>query len=287
MSYDLLVDPDSYETVRDGDGKLRVTLSQAAAVTGLKFPAGTDVSNLTIAITEEAGTVQAGHCPPEVPRDGAVVTYFQRPGADETQRAQVWTYQAQSITLDGLDVAPEDVALISYMGDDIAFLDGATIGRMAENFPYGPGPEDVIAKGTLVVVGTYRGDPAYNTVRLEGEFPAPDMAEDAQGEAPPAQGEVRAINGTAILFAEESSDNTYTNISNGLFLFVPDVQAEEELTGNTCGVAGVLPSRVRAALYRTDEPGGEGGARITAQTLWISSPGGADLPLVDLKGDGQ
>ncbi len=176
------------------------------------------------------------------------------------------------------------------MGDDIAFLSGPTVGVMAHDYRYGDGAEDVIKEGTLVVTGTYRGDPTYNTVRLKGDFSAPDMSQANEDRDPqnPAQ-DIRDINGYAILFAEESSDRTYTNISDGVFIFVPDVQREAELTGNStsCGAVNVLPSLIRAELWRTDKPDSTEVTRMTAQTLWISSPGGDDLPLVEVKGGGR
>ena len=81
----------------------------------------------------------------------------------------------------------------------------------------------------------------------------------------------------------------YTNISNGIFIFVPDVQAEKELqAGETsCGSENVLPSRIRAELWRTDTPDSAEGTRRTAQTMWINSPGGSELPLVVLEGGSQ
>ena len=290
IAYDLTLDASAYDMTQDGD-TVSVTFPKATAVTGLKLPAGTSTAGLEITVTENGQTISAGNTP-DTDRTDSVITYFQRPGADASQSAQVWTYQATALTISGLPagVTAADIQLISYMGDDIAFLDGPTVGVMAADFPYGPGADDVIKAGTLVVTGAYRGDPTYNTVRIRGDFSAPDMSEANGDQDPqnPAQ-DIRDINGTAILFAAESSDKTYTNISDGIFIFIPNVQAEAELTGSStsCGAASVLPSRIQAELWRTTEPDSTEGTRCTAQTLWISSPGGADLPLVDLKGDGQ
>ncbi|MBD5161952.1 MAG: hypothetical protein HDT14_08090 [Oscillibacter sp.] len=290
VAYDLTLDAGSYAMTRAADGTLRVTMAQPAAVTGLRLPAGTDLSGLQLSITENGTDIFAGHTQ-DANRTDAAITYFQRPGADASQASQVWTYQATALTISGLPagITERDVQLISYMGDDIAFLDGPTVGVMAQDYRYGPGPDDVIKQGTLVITGTYRGDPTYNTIRIQGDFANPDMAEANQGEAPASAGTTRYLNGEAILFASESSDQTYTNISDGIFIFIPDVQAEKELTdgGASCGAVSVLPSRIRAELWRTVAPDSTEGTRMTAQTLWISSPGGSDLPLVDVKGGGQ
>ena len=290
IAYDLLLDSGSYTMTKE-DGAVRVTFPKATAVTGLKLPKGVDTSALKITITEGGQTVDAKNTP-DAARTDSVITYFQRPNADASQSSQVWTYQATAITIAGLpaEIETKDVQLISYMGDDIAFLDGPTVGVMAQDYRYGDGEDDVIKKGTLVVTGAYRGDPTYNTVRIKGDFSVPDMSAANQDQDPEAPAEdIRDINGVAILFASESSDKTYTNISDGIFIFIPDVQKEAELTGDStsCGTASVLPSRIRAELWRTMEPDSAVGTRCTAQTLWISSPGGTDLPLVEVKGEGE
>ncbi len=290
IAYDLTLDPSSYTVTQDG-GSIRFVMNQAkaAAVTGLKLPAGTDLSGLTVTVTENGKTAIVGHTLDKA-RTDSTITYFQRPGADATQSTQVWTYQATAVTISGLPstAAAKDIELISYMGDDIAFLNGPTVGVMAKDYHYGPGADDVIKQGTLIITGTYRGDPLYNTVRIKGDFSAPDMsaANGEQGLQSAGQ-DIRDINGTAILFAEESSDKTYTNISDGIFIFIPSVQAEAELQEGavSCGAVNVLPSRIRAELWRTDTPNSAEGTRMTAQTLWINSPGGTDLPLVEVKGD--
>ena len=82
-----------------------------------------------------------------------------------------------------------------------------------------------------------------------------------------------------------TEDGAVSDISDGLFLFVPNVQREAELQGEVSGCAAerLLPSRMRAVLSRTDLPTAPESQRITAETLWIDSPGGSDLPVFELK----
>ena len=289
VSYDLLVDPEEYVFSRSGD-TVRFDFKRPAAVSGLRLPlAGLDGGSFRIAVTTEDGvtaTVRSGDFlhSNQAPENDRFISYFQMAGASAND-ARIGTYQAESVTITGIPAAVADggIRLISYAGDDVSFLDGPTVGTMKEDYRYGPGAEDVIKAGTLVVTGTFQGDPVYNTVRIEGEFAPADMAEDGGETAQPVR---RYLNGTALLFADEQADGIYTNINNGIFLFIPDVQAERELQENetSCGVGSVLPSRIRAELWRTDEPDSAEGTHRTAQTLWISSPGGSELPQVELKG---
>ena len=50
----------------------------------------------------------------------------------------------------------------------------------------------------------------------------------------------------------------------------------------------LLPSRIQATLYRTDDPDSAASKRTTAQTIWISCPGGSeeDLPKIVITSDG-
>ncbi len=292
VSYDLLVDPSEYTIRRDANGNVQIDLHKPTAVSGLRLPASVmGGGSFQVFVTEANGAKT-------LVRDGSFanssrplesdrfISYFHLANAPEND-ARIGTYQAKSVTISGIPagVDDNDVRLISYVGDDIAFRSGPTVGKMSEDYRYGDGANDVIRKGSLVIVGTFSGDPVYNTVRIEGEFAPPDMAA-ANGENGTGSTVTRYLNGYALLFANEQADGIYTNISNGIFIFVPDVQAEKELQeGETsCGSENVLPSRIRAELWRTDTPDSAEGTRRTAQTMWINSPGGSELPLVVLEG---
>ena len=271
---------------------MQIDLHKPTAVSGLRLPASVmGGGSFQVFVTEANGAKT-------LVRDGSFanssrplesdrfISYFHLANAPEND-ARIGTYQAKSVTISGIPagVDDNDVRLISYVGDDIAFRSGPTVGKMSEDYRYGDGANDVIRKGSLVIVGTFSGDPVYNTVRIEGEFAPPDMAA-ANGENGTGSTVTRYLNGYALLFADEQADGIYTNISNGIFIFVPDVQAEKELqAGETsCGSENVLPSRIRAELWRTDTPDSAEGTRRTAQTMWINSPGGSELPLVVLEG---
>lgn len=146
--------------------------------------------------------------------------------------------------------------------------------------------EEVIPKGTLVILGTYRGDPVYNTLSVTGRFTGTASGEEGEMTEVPAV--ERPVAGYAFLFAEVPETGEVCDISNGVFLFVPDVQQEAQLQGegSHCDVTNLLPTQIRVELYRTDDPNDAGSKRLTAQTLWIYSPGGAqeDLPTVVLEG---
>ena len=289
VSYDMLVESSAYSVSRAGDA-VTFTMTQPTAVSGIRLPLeGLGSGEFRVTVTTADGTETTvrvsdftnGNQDEDLSH---FISYFQMAGAPNGD-ARIGCYQAASVTITGVPaaVADSDIRLISYAGDNIEFLEGATVGVMQSPYDYGSG---VIEAGTLVVTGTFRGDPVYNTVRIMGEFAAPDMTGDGDSVAEPVQ---RYLNGTALLFVEEAPDGIYTDIPNGIFIFIPDEQAEKDLQGldTSCGVENILPSRIRAELWRTDTPDSAEGTHCTAETLWINSPGGDELPQVVVKGGGQ
>ena len=209
------------------------------------------------------------------------LTYFQKPGA-EAADTRIWTYDAKTVVVTGV---PEgaDIQLISYAGDDVAFLENGAVGVLSKAYRYGTEAGQVIPAGTLIVTGAYRGDPAYQTVKIEGRFTRTVLT-DGDDEVKTIT-ETRWLDGRALLFAEIPADGKVCDISDGLFIFIPNVQREAELQGEAsgCNDASLLPAQMRAVLSRTDQPTLPDSQRVTAETLWINTPGGTDLPVIVLE----
>lgn len=175
------------------------------------------------------------------------------------------------------NVTEANFDFVGYPGDSIAFMDGA-IGRLAHDYQYGEDSSEVIPAGTLIVAGTYRGDPVYNTIQILGEYLVGDMAQGS------TQTEERPINGEVYLFAEVLEEGALAEINNGIWIFVPNIQAEEEFQGEGCAHS-ILPSRIKAVLYRTDDPNNAQDKRKVSDTRWISSPSDESMPQITLQGE--
>lgn len=297
IAYDKTVDPDKYTIAQAADGTVTIALKEETAVSGLKLqsfqPTGAEYT-VTVAPAEGegvaalSGTLDEAHNQAVDDLD-SFVAYFKLPGAAQ-EDTRIWTYDAKMVTITGLPAGMDldQVRLITCPGDDVAFLEGATMGLLGEDYTYDTleGTETIPA-GTLVILGTYRGDPVYNTLTVEGRF----TGTQADGELTEAPAAERPVAGYALLFAQVPETGPVSDISDGLFLFVPDVQQEAALQGqaSTCSVSNLLPTQIRVNLYRTDDPEDASSKRLTAQTLWIYSPGGQaeDLPSVTLEGGSQ
>ena len=307
VAYDKVVDSSAYEIVRDEENAetVIITMNEPTAVSGLKIAnipedgltnavngefsvnITANIKNEDGTITEKTTTARSGNFSAgnqAVDDAKSYVTYFQKPGVT-SEDTRIWTYDAETVVVTGIpeEVALENVQLISYAGDDIAFLDAGSVGVLERAYDCGNG--DVLDAGTLIVTGTYRGDPLWNIIEVEGNFISTTVNEKDEQVTTE---EPRAIDGEIYMFAEVPADGAVSDISDGLFIFVPNVQKEAELQGeeHDCSATNLLPAQMRAVLYRTDEVDNAQSKRVTAQTLWINSPGGTDLPKIILEEGG-
>ena len=287
IAYDKTVPADSYTLSRNGE-TVTFTLQEATPVTGLKIANGAGLSEGTfsVQITAEEGGEPVlalegsfGQGNQAVDDPSSYLAYFWKPGTNGAD-TRVWTYDALTVTVTVPESVPEqDIQLVRYAGDDVAFLEEGFVGLLADDYDYGQG---IIPAGTLIVAGTYRGNPVYQTIRLEGRFTQTGVNEEGEFVS---NTDSRWLNGKAYLFAEIPADGEVSDISDGIFLFVPDVQREAELQGEEshCNPTNLLPSELRAVLSRTDLPDSAESQRVTAETLWRNSPGGEDLPVIVLE----
>lgn len=282
ISYVKTVDKTSYTQAVGQDGTITVTMNEPTAVSGIKVTNAPKTGNFTVAIKSadaaEFTTAKAGSFEKdETPEEAYYVAYFNKPKAP-AEDTRIWIYDAKQITVTGIP-AGATVEWISYPGDNIAFTDNAAVGRLAKDYKYGDAEDEVISAGTLVVTGTYRGDPMYNTVQIVGRFASvnSETAEQTIVE--------RAIDGYSLLFAEVPEDGEVSDISDGIFVFVPNVQKEAELQGevNDCSAESLLPAQLKAELYRTDTAESTESKRLTSDTIWIDSPAEDAMPDIILE----
>ena len=276
VAYDKAISADLYTLTRAEDGTITITMKDGATipVTGIKVT-GSDLSgSYTVKVKADAEAEDWTTAKTGTLSEDTVVAYFNKPGVGP-EDTRIWTYDAAVVEITGIP-AEASVALLDYPGDRVDFYEGATVGILKDAY-------DDIPAGTLVILGTYRGDPVYNYVEIEARY-----------STTPEAGEVttieRAMNGEFYLLAEIPADGAVSDTSDGFFLFVPDLEAEAALNAQS-GVTDPYPLEIRANFYRTDEPNSADKKRLTSQTLWLSFPEGGDeedqvaLPVIELKSD--
>ncbi len=285
ISYVKTIDKDSYTETRNADGSIKVVFNKKTSVSGVKITNAPSTGNYTVSVTNEAGeTITAKNgdfAVNETPNQSYYVSYFNKPNTTDTR---IWTYDANEITVTGISEGVT-VEYISYAGDNIEFTSDAAVGKLKNDYVYdnGEGGQDTIAAGTIIVTGTYRGDPLYNTIQINGSFVSvnPETNEETVTE--------RAIDGYALMFAEIPEDGEVSDISDGIFIFVPDVQKEAELQGkgdaHDCSADSLLPAQIKAEMYRTDTIESTESKRKTSDTIWIDSPSYNSMPDIILEGE--
>ena len=279
VAYDKTISADLYDLNREDD-TITITMKNGTSVpvTGIKVT-GTGLSGAyTVKVKADAKAEEWTTAKTGTLSDDTVVAYFTKPGAAESD-TRIWTYDAAVLEITGI---PEDatVQLLDYPGDRVDFYEGATVGVLKDDYRYGDEADQVIEEGTLVILGTYRGDPTYNYVGIEAVYNTTSEAAEANG----VTTITRPMNGYGLLLAEIPADGAVSDTSDGFFIFVPDLESEKELNKQD-GVTDAYLLEIRAVFYRTDDATSTDSKRVTSQTLWISFPGEDDLPLIDLKSD--
>ena len=191
--------------------------------------------------------------------------FFTRTEAD----GSICPFDAALVRVSGLPegLSASAIRFAAYPGDHLAFGENG-IGILAKD--YGE-----IPAGTLIITGSFRGNPVFNTLRVYGRSQAGDIAsgELAEGDRVPMEGEV-------YLFAALPESGDMGEIDNGLWVFVPKQQ--QDASGENGCVTSLLPTQIMAELHRTDIP--EGGAgRITSSTRWLPSPTYSSMPKIILE----
>ena len=278
IAYDNVIDPSTYTTENVENG-VKFTFSEKTPVSGIKIAAGGWAENAAISVSVDDTYVIGGDTSVNQAVDDkdSYVRYLQMPGAasDDTR---IWTYDAMTVTVTGAGITDTSkVQLIGYTGDDIAFLETGAVGILREAY-------DTLSAGTLVIIGTYRGNPAFVVPTINGEFVTTSIDEDGNLVENTVE---RPVSGKTLVFATVPESGPVSDISDGIFLFVLDAQQESDLQGegeadHNCEAAYLLPTRIQAVLSRTDTATG-GDSHTTAETEWIITPGGEDLPYIKLE----
>ena len=275
-------------TTEEVENGVKFIFSENTPVSGIKIAAGGWVGNAEISvsvndtyiISSDTSVNQA------VDEQGSYVRYLQMPGAapDDTR---IYTYESLTVTVTGTGITDKSkVQLIGYPGDDIAFLETGSVGRLYSDYTYDTleGTETIPA-GTLVITGTYRGSPVFNNLRIDGKYLETTINEDGTQSDDLVP---KTVAGYGLLFAAVVEGDMSLDISDGFFLFVPADQGEiklpeaDKLDKDFEEVKYNLPSEIKAVLSRSDTATG-GSVHLGAETIWISCPGGEDLPYIKLE----
>ena len=296
ISYDVTLDASLYDISEYGLNQdtntknIQITAKDGGVLTtsGLKI-IGSSIptdGNYTVTITTTDGrsVVAKSDRFSNSQSEASFLTYWNKPGTDATD-TRIWIYDAVSIVISGTpaDVSTSNIQLLSYPGDNIAFTEGASIGVLGEDYTYdlGDGQTEVIKAGTVVITGSYRGDPMYNSVRLKAQM---QSMKPGSSEVPVVT--EQTLSGETILFAEIPDDGAVSTISDGFFVFIPEDQESfkqvNEDHGDNHAAGNLVMIALQAQMWRAEDIYGNN-PRMTSDTLFISVPRYDSMPAIILE----
>lgn len=161
--------------------------------------------------------------------------------------------------LDVLKVAGDNIEFGIQAGSSMV-----SVGILKEAFRYGKEEADVITKGALVFIGSYRGNPAYNAVLLYDENGNPVGGKDSQG----------TVNAETIFMAEVPKDGPIQNVADGKWIYYINPEYVDAVKKELAG------KKIRAELYRVDHAQTMEGQRLVSDTAYITIQ---NLPEIQLK----
>ena len=174
----------------------------------------------------------------------------------------VSTYKTDAIKLvipnqAGNRISIAEIDVLGVTGDNVDFRgtsEGiAAIGILSESYQYAEGDEYVIPKGSIVFVGTYKGNPAYNVVLLY----------DENGNIVGGFDEEGYLKAEQIILADVPDTGNILDVSDGTWIYWIEPDADVDI--NNLG-------KVRAELYRVNNALTNEGQRMVSDSFFIDIP---------------
>lgn len=166
----------------------------------------------------------------------------------------LYSYDASYVKLSaknqkGTPVSIAELDILGQTGDNIELLEDS-IGILKSDYAAGIGESGqpvIIPKGSIIFTGTYKGNPAYNTVLLFDENGTVAGGRDKDGN----------IVADQIILASVPDHGELGETSDGIWIYYiePEYIDWEH-----------MPKKVRAELYRTDNAQTNAGERLVSDT---------------------
>ncbi len=258
---------DSFQGHTDGgDAVIELQLNRVHALCGLKFTSASKAQAVPYKIEVSVDgtnytTVKQGELKA---KSGSQILYFENAQGD----SWISTYDAAYVRFTALgarELTLTELDLLGPAGDSVSFgLDeGSTsgaVGILQEEYVFeqSGGEKQTIPAGSLLFMGRYKGNPAYNMVVLYDEQGAVIGGVDEEG----------ALSAEQIILADVPEEGMLGEVSDGIWIYWirPDSQ----------GAVPSVTGKVRAQLYRVNNALTNEGQRIVSDALPLKMPAALD-----------
>ena len=209
------------------------------------------------------GTVTLGEDQTEERTFNTSTIYF----ANDDQK-YVGTYDTGAVklileTASGAPVFISELDVLGATGDHVDFRreDGIpAIGELGADYRYGKNEGDVIPAGSVIFTGSYKGNPAYNSLILFDQDGNVVGGVDGDGHLKAQQ----------IILADVPDTGNIQDVSEGTWIYWVEPDQNIDLEKIT---------KVRAELYRVNNAETNEGQRLVSDTLFVDMPN--ELPKIN------
>ncbi len=241
------------------DGVITLQLGRVLAVCGLTYTCkSSPIGDYEILVSVDGSnwtTVKTG----TFDNKDSQTVYFENAAKDPW----ICTYDAAYVRLKATgqnSVNIAEIDLLGPSGDSISFgVEGSNeqepVGILQEDYAYTSDKEDgIIPAGSLIFLGSYKGNPAYNVVMIYDEEGNPVGGVDSDD----------VLKAEQIILANVPENGLLGEVSDGIWIYwiEPENGQLPDLAGKT----------VRAQLYRVDNALTNEGQRLVSDTMPLRIP---------------
>ena len=241
------------------DGVITLQLGRVLAVCGLTYTCkSSPIGDYEILVSVDGSnwtTVKTG----TFDNKDSQTIYFENAAKDPW----ICTYDAAYVRLKATgqnSVNIAEIDLLGPSGDSISFgVEGSNeqepVGILQEDYAYTSDKEDgIIPAGSLIFLGSYKGNPAYNVVMIYDEEGNPVGGVDSDD----------VLKAEQIILANVPENGLLGEVSDGIWIYwiEPENGQLPDLAGKT----------VRAQLYRVDNALTNEGQRLVSDTMPLRIP---------------
>ena len=249
-------------TLGEGENEILLDFGKSLSVSGIRYTAGDGakpsekIEKYQIQVSQDEKTwttVAEGTFNTD---ESTQKVYF----TNEKKDPWVCTYDAAYVKVivkdkAGKSISVGEIDLIGPTGDNVEFgnnSDKTAVGLLKEDYAYDK-EGGKIPKGSLVFIGEYKGNPAYNVVMLY----------DENGNIVGGVSEDGALKAEQIILADVPAHGELGETSDGKWVYWIEPQ-----NLNT----SQLPKQVRAELYRVDNAQTNEGQRLVSDSMFYTMP---------------
>lgn len=235
------------------ESEIVVSLGEVTSLVGLKYKAGNGkaIDQYEIQLSQDKTnweTVKQGNF--VLDKNNAQTVYF-----NKENDTWLYTYDASYVKIkikNQKEVSISEIDLLGQTGDNVELLENG-IGKLESDYQYGQNADEFIPAGSIVFTGTYKGNPAYNVVKLWNQ-------------------DNKLIEGYQIILANVPEKGELGEVSDGTWIYWIEPKDQENMK---------LPTTVRAELYRVDDAHTNEGERLVSDTYRTIIPD--ELPNIQIQ----